>query len=196
MISAGTHPARAVPILDDKDGEVGCRFGESDKKGTPFVQVLCQIIRGPFAGQTIYWSGYFSGGATEYTIKALRAFGFTGDDLEKFPGQRPENEVAIVVEMEESRSGRSFPKVAWVNAPNRGFKIEKPIQGRDLSKFSAQFKASLKSAPAIKGTRAVLQEPSDETPGDVGGDNGGGYVGAPPDDDAPPRAASDDDIPF
>lgn len=193
---AGTYPARAVPIVDDKLGEVGCRFGESEKKSTPFVQVLCQIVRGPYAGQTIMWTGYFSGGATEYTIKALRAFGFTGDELMGFPAQRPENEVSAVVEMKEANSGKSYPNVAWINPPNRGFKIEKPIEGPELRKFSAAFKAHLKTAPAIAGTKAVLEQPSEEpAPEDTGAGTG---WGGPPNDESgpPPRAASDDDIPF
>lgn len=198
MIGGGTHAARAVPIVDDKDGEVGCRFGESEKKGTPFVQVMCQVIRGPYAGQTIMWTGYLTGGATEFTIKALRAFGFTGDEFMDFVKQRPENEVAIVVQMEEANNGRAYPKVAWVNTPNRGFKLEKPIAGADLRKFSASFKATLKAAPAIVGTKAVLEKPSgDEDPGQVtGGDDpasGSGSYGHG--DDLPPPLGGDD-IPF
>jgi hypothetical protein len=191
VIGAGTYAARAVPINDDKDGEVGCRFGESEKKGTPFVQVLCQIIRGPLAGRTIMWTSYFSGGATEHTIKALRAFGFDGDELAAFVTQRPENEVSIVVQMEEGNNGRSYPKIAWVNAPNRGFKIEKPIAGADLRKFSASFKNSLKTAPVVKGTKAVLEAPSGvEDPGSV--------TAGPPDDGGgdPGPGMGDDGIPF
>jgi hypothetical protein len=165
MLEAGTYAAR-VALTTDKEGkEVAVLFGESAKKGTPFAQVICQVIRGPHARETITWQGYFSGGATDHTVKALRAFGFTGDELASMPEQRPENEVQIVVEMEESQNGgRSWPKVAWVNAPNRGMKIDKPIAGPDLRKFSAKLKSNLKSAPAVVSTKAVLEEPSAAAP--------------------------------
>lgn len=201
-LRAGIYPARAVPMVTD-DGEVACRFGESAKKSTPFVHVLCQVIRGPAAGQTITYQGYFTGGATEHTIKALRNFGFTGDDLAAMPEQRPENEVSIVVSMSEPDDrGRQWPKVDWVNSPNRGMRIESPIQGPDLRKFSAQFKAHLKTAPVIKGAKATLEAPSEDAGEVVGGGLTGGSDwerGAhPPRDDEgpPPRHASDDDIPF
>ncbi len=195
-LSAGIYAARAIPIVDDKLGEVGVRFGESEEKHTPFAQVLCQVVRGPAAGQTITWSGYFAGGATDHTIKALRNFGFVGDELSEFQDQRPENEVSIVVEMKESRNGRSYPTVSWVNSPNRGMKIERPIEGKELRRFSAEFKAHLKSAPAIKGAPAKLEAPSAAHPEETGSVTGGDEDAGASHRGYGDRPRNDDDIPF
>lgn len=160
MLPKGTYPAVAAVAQTDA-GEVSCQFGESKEKGTPYAAVLTKVLRGPFAKQTITWQGYFSGGATEHTIKALRNFGFTGDQLDKLPAQRPENEVEIVVEHETNDKGQTFAKVAWVNSPNRGMKIAAPIVGSELRKFAAKFQATLKAAPVIVGAKAVVEEPSE-----------------------------------
>lgn len=196
MLPKGTYPAVATVAQSDA-GEVACQFGESKEKGTPFAAVLAKVIRGPFAKHTITWQGYFSGGATEHTIKALRNFGFTGDQLDKFPAQRPENEVEIVVEHETNDKGQTFAKVAWVNSPNRGMKISAPIAGGELRKFAAKFQATLKAAPAIVGTKAVVEEPSAAP---ASGDTwNGNDAPDPPTDrdfDQSPPPGSNDDIPF
>ena len=199
MLPAGTYPAVAA-LAQTEAGEVACQFGESKEKATPFAAVLVKVIRGPHAKQTITWQGYFSGGATEHTIKALRNFGFVGEDLDKFPGQRPENEVEIVVQHETNNDGKTFAKVAWVNSPNRGMKITAPIAGGELRKFAAKFKATLKAAPAIVGPKAVVEEPSESAaPQDGGSGWSGNDQADPPKDrefDQSPPIGADDDIPF
>src|SRR4051812_34947432 len=98
MLPSGTYPAVVVPV-QTQHGLLACQFGKSKGKGTPQVVVAFEILRGPHAGQVISWFGYFTDNetATNRTLESLRICGFTGDDLDQFHAQKPENEVAIVV---------------------------------------------------------------------------------------------------
>lgn len=198
MLRPGTYPAVVVPVSTDF-GELACQFGKSKTKGTPQVVVAFEILRGPDAGKTVSWFGYFTDNAeaTERTFKALRACGFSGDDLDKFADQRPNNEVEIVVTNEEFE-GKVRSKVQWVNAPNRGVRLADPMRDNDLRMFSARFKSKLKSLPDMKTVEAKREPPSAAPSGDEW--SGNDSPDPPPTDPGfggratPP--GSDDDIPF
>lgn len=197
MLRPGSYPAVVIPVSTEH-GEVACQFGKSKNKGTPQVVVAFEILRGPDAGQTISWFGYFSDNvtATDRTFAALRACGFTGDDLERFPDQRPTNEVEIVVGHEEYE-GKMQAKVQWVNAPGRGVKLADPMRGQDLRMFAGRFKSKLKNIPEIKTVEAKREPPSAAPPPE---DAWSGNDSLPPPSDDEFRSSSqskhDDDIPF
>jgi hypothetical protein len=200
MLRAGSFAAVVTP-LQTQWGELACQFGKSSKKETPLVTVAFEILRGPDAGQRISWIGYFTENTEKRTLEALRICGFTGDDLDKFADQRPTNEVEIVIEHEKSDDGKERAKVAWVNDPRRsgGLRLEAPLRDGDLRKFGAQFKAKLKSMPAVTTVEAKREPPSAQTSEPVDdGWNGNDQPDPPPanSDFGRGRPASDDDIPF
>lgn len=197
MIPEGTYSAVVTPINTEK-GSFSCQFGESGQKRTPLVTVAFKILRGPEAGRRISWYGYFPGNNDEVvdrTIKALRACGFTGDDLAAFQTQTVEQEVSIVVEHDEYQ-GRKQAKVAWVNAVGGGLRVENQMDAGGLRVFSARLKSRVKATAAHIGPKAVEEA---ATPATAGAPDG--FSQAPPpaasDDDIPlPGPQGDDDIPF
>lgn len=186
MLSKGIYAAVVVPVTT-QFGDVACQFGHSSNKGTPQVVVCFEVLRGPQAGQRMSWIGYFTEKSEERTLKALRLCGFTGDDLDAFAGQVPNNEVQIDVQEETDNQGRIRTKIAWINDPSfgSGMKMENALSGADLRKFGAQFKSKLKSLPPVKTTEAKREAPSDAEP--EPDPTGGNEPGAP---------LGDDQIPF
>lgn len=204
MLPKGIYAAVAVPTHTEH-GVLGCQFGKS-QNGNPQVAVLCEILRGPQAGQRITWFGSFtdtvqkSGGTVaDRTLESLRIFGFQGTDLDTFADQQPDNEVSITVD-HETYDGKTRAKVQWVNDPNRGITLANPLQGGDLRKFGAQFKSKLKGMPAVAGKKAVREAPTAASGVEDGGSGwSGNDTPDPPkanDYDQSPPAGSTDDIPF
>jgi hypothetical protein len=188
LFPEGRFPA-VVAIQNTEHGPMAVQWS---KAGTGTVQAVVQfeVLRGPEARRRISWFGSLTEKSEDFTLKALRTCGFTGADIDKFYAQQPENEVELVVRHEEY-NGKIRAKVAFINDPQGGVKIEHPIQGAELKKFAAQLKNKLKSIPEVKGTAAVREEPS------------AAPAGERPDDDVPPPTGDegetrvdDDQIPF
>lgn len=198
---------RAVPrTMNTTSGdEVACQFGESPEKHTPYIAVVFEIVEeGEAAGGRITWYGYFSQNqeATDRTIKALRAIGFTGDELKDMPEQRPANEVELVVRHSENpKSGKVYAEVAFVNAlGGGGINPDNQMTPEAVRLFSARMKsrlAGLGGRPASRPAGASKPAASRSK----------GRAHEPPDDDVPPptgdegardtRGSMDDsDIPF
>jgi hypothetical protein len=187
--------AATVAVQNTEWGPMSCVWAKAGT-GTNYVIVQFEVLRGPMAGRRISWFGYLTEATEERTFKGMRLCGFAGDDLDQFCDQRPENEVEIVVEHSEYK-GKVSAKVAWINDPASGIKVEDPIRDKELRRFSAQFKARLKSLPAVAGIKAVREAPSAAPAAPSDTSNGGGWGGAPNDEEGPPaRPPSDDDIPF
>lgn len=152
-------------------------------------------------GRVITAWKYFSDGALAYTIEALRACGWKGDDPSEITMADLANEVELVIQHEEYPfgSGDWKAKVAFINVLGGGMvKAEKRLEGNDLKKFGAAMKAKIRAVgagakrerPAAatgNGQHTTRQAaPHPNAPG------GGGDWGAPP----PRRRWPDDDIPF
>lgn len=195
MIAKGTHPAVVVPVVSQKTGEeLVCQFGHSENKGTPQVAVCFEIIAGPHSGERITWIGYFTDKSEDRTLQALRIAGFTGDDLDAFNGQHPNQEVHLVIDHEVNpKDGETYAKVSWVNDPKRsgGFVMSKPMEAKERRMFAARFKSKLKGIPAVEGDKAVRQ-PRSAAPAPAPAGNG--WSGN--DEPDPPPPAGDDQIPF
>jgi hypothetical protein len=167
MEISGRHPAVLVDV-ETESGPLAIQFGPATKS-SPFQAIVTfEIVRGPFSGQRISAWLYFGTdkadkrGKTvmDRSLEALRACGFTGDDLDKFTDQHPDQEVELTIEMEEYE-GKRRAKVKWINPPNRGgFVLDAPLAHSDLRKFSAQLKGALKKAPVIQGKKAERQAPT------------------------------------
>ena len=113
-ITDGTYSAKAT-------GE--CVLGESNDKGTPFLEVNFKILNGPNQGGTVRWTGYFTENTSERTIQSLQYCGWEGDDLSEFADGKlhgiDRNEVSIEVKLESYKNkdgeDRTAPRVSWVN---------------------------------------------------------------------------------
>lgn len=167
MEISGRHPAVVVPV-ETESGPLSIQFGPATKS-SPFQAILSfEIIRGPHSGQRISAWLYFGTdkadkkGKTvmDRSLEALRVCGFTGDDLDKFSDQHPDQEVDLTIDMEEY-DGKRRPKVKWINSPSHGgFVLEAPLGQSELRKFSAQLKGALKKAPVVQGKKAVREAPT------------------------------------
>lgn len=135
MIPAGKYLARPIH-QKSTSGDLMAMFGHSAKKGTPQVTVAFEILDGEHKDETVYWTGYFTDGALKNTMKALRAIGFVGDDLDTFNDQDPLTlkNVELDVQDEPAQNGKTYTRVAWVNRPRASM-------GRDdLRTFAAEMK--------------------------------------------------------
>jgi hypothetical protein len=155
VIAEGTYAAVVSPI-QTSSGPVSCQFGESGTKHTPMVLVRFEILRGPQAGQTIGWYGYFpetNEEVGERTIRSLRACGFRADTFAAMPAEQVAQECQIVVEHEEYE-GKRRAKVQWVNAVAAGLKVESQMDPSKLRLFSARFEKTLKRIGPMGGPEA------------------------------------------
>jgi hypothetical protein len=209
MIPEGIYAAAVVPV-ETPHGSLSIQFGPPTPN-SPFSAALSfEIINGPCSGQRMTAFLYFgdkagkSGKTTfERSIESLRICGFTGDDLDKFSDQHPDQEVSLTVKHEvytnpQTGEKKTTAKVAWINSPMRGFVIEAPLATSDLRKFSAQFKGALKRMPPVVTRKAERQAPSAAPPADDGGGWSGNDQLPPPDDNGPVPglAGTDMDISF
>lgn len=156
MIPAGTYRARA------------CAPGEAQlgytAKGTEQIAVAFTLLQPPFEGQCITWFGYFSDKATEQTVKALRACGWQGDDLNDLTGLDA-NEVDLVIEEETDDQGRVRSRVRWVNRPGDGrVKLQNTMSPEQRKSFAARMRGNVKAAdvsiatPKPKAAKADARE--------------------------------------
>ena len=127
------------------------------KNGTPQVGVEFEFtVNG--SKETLWWFGFLTPKAREYTYEKLMVIEYNGDRDENgvFPEGSFNNkkEVQIVVEMEEYE-GKSRPKIKWINELGGGkFAGMQPSQcdGVDLKKEMKRVYAERGvSSPAAQG---------------------------------------------
>ena len=145
---------KAVAVQQDTDGgPVWAQFGYVGQNSTPQVIVQFEIIEHETtAGRRIFWFGFLSDKAAEYTLKNLRTCGFVGDDLASVLTQPINNIVQLSIEHQEY-DGKASARVAFINSPYAGIKIAKPMVGADLARFAATLKAKLKGIPVVAGEK-------------------------------------------
>ena len=136
-------------------GEAG--LGYTEGVGAPFVGVMFKILDGELSGQVHEFRGNLgTPDGAEFTIKALRAAGFTGDEFpspsEPWPGLGSV-EVALLIEREPSQADptKLYWKIRFVNVERR-LKIAKPMQADRVAAISRQcariFRETAGKAPA------------------------------------------------
>lgn len=166
MISrAGTYRAKPVEAM----------IGKSNKKNTPFVGVMFEVVGGDFNGQRLKWEGFLTEKTAERTIESLQHCGWTGDDLSIF--SRPEGskvlttEVELVVEMEAyqgddpSKAGREYPKVQWVNRAGGGPKFAgAAVDPAEAAAFGQKFRGLALALKAKHGETSSTKSIDDEIP--------------------------------
>lgn len=162
VVPPGKYRAVAVE-MNSEDGPVKAHFDTSSEAQTDYVQMNFEIRDGEHAGRRVFWKGYFTdtvmkSGETvsQRTMRSLRACGWKGEDLYQAPTQTLDIEVEIVVENEtNSETGKTYAKVAWVNALGGGaFKVQGGMDRNRLRDFSARMKAVARAIPEVGGTPA------------------------------------------
>lgn len=197
MIPAAIYSAVVVPV-DTESGPLSIQFGPPTKN-SPFSAALSfEIISGPYSGQRITAFLYFGSKAgaksgktgMERSLESLRICGFTGDDLDKFSDQHPDQEVSITVvhdtyQDEKTGESKTNAKVAWINSPMRGFVLKEALPQTELRRYSAQLKGTLKKIAPVSGRKAERQPATPMAAGSNGAD----------DDPMPPWSGNDEPDP-
>lgn len=114
---------------------------------------------------------YFSDGALAFTLEALRAAGWRGEDPSEITLEDIGNEVELVIRHEEYE-GKTRARVQFVNQLGGGMvKSEKRLEGNDLKKFGASMKAKIRALGGASPKHTTKKAD-------------------------PPAAGKDDDLPF
>jgi hypothetical protein len=148
-------------------------------------------------GRVITAWKYFADGALAYTLEALRACGWRGDNPADITIADLANEVELVVQHEEYE-GKWRAKVSFINPLGGGMvKAEKRLEGNNLKSFGAAMRAKIRALdggqrpapkPAQTGQPATSpQHTTRQAAPHPNAPSGGDW-------DAPPQA--DPDIPF
>ena len=140
MIPEGRYLARAK----------SAQFGTSPVKGTDFVLVTFELIGDTLPERSIGWYGYFSGGASKYTIESLKNCGCTfpeGDitDLTGLGSRDAELNIR-----HEEWEGKTRAKVAFVNSPG-GVSPESKMGPAQLAGLKAKMRANLLASGPVPG---------------------------------------------
>jgi len=162
-------------------------------------------------GRTITAWKYFTDGALKYTIDALRACGWRGDNPAEITMDDLGAEVELVVQHEpyggtnEKYFGTVQAKVAFINPLGGGMvKAERRLEGASLKSFGAAMKAKIRAVEGGAPRPATAARP----PGVPTGQqhttrpaNQGQHPNAPGaggdwDQAPPPFTSQKDDIPF
>lgn len=154
--------------------------GSADSK--PNVNIKLLITKGPHAGEARYYRGYLTEASAEHTLKALKALGWVGPELDNKEGFG--TILAVAVEDEENwvrddGTTSTSRRIKWINEYRARAMKAKNEAPKD---FLKQFKALAKSIPAPV-TRIAAPEVVEAAPK------------APPDQD-PNNGLETDLIPF
>lgn len=170
MIDEGRYKARATAA------EWGIAGTGAEQIGVEF-----EILEGDFIGERISWYGFFATDKqTQFTIKALRAAGWQGDDLAELSSIDGSTDCVIEVEHEEY-DGETRAKVKFVNKPG-GIAMKTVMTPEQRRAFAARMKGAVLGANGGKPSAP----PS----------NGGSRRPAPSPHPFAPNPDADDDINF
>ena len=135
MIPEGRYTAHAMP-----DGH-----GLTEtSKGQPQYRVDWQIEEGEHAGHVVTWFGGLGDKGLEYTMKALRAAGWEGDDITTV--DLPAS-VRIKI-VHEEWEGQTRAKVKYIDALNAG---PAALPDDKRMTFAADVNARIKAWDAVNG---------------------------------------------
>lgn len=141
---------KAIPV----DGGLG-----ETSKGNPELAILFKLTEdGEAKGTQLTWYGYFTDASADITIKALRACGWTGNDMMEwldFKKALPKpGEVELVIEQEPAQDSNgnqielpdgtveTRARVRWVN-PVGKIGLRAPLAADKAAAFAAKMKGKL-----------------------------------------------------
>lgn len=169
--------------------------------GTERVSLEFVVVEGEGQGERILWDGYLTEKSTEFTVKALRAMGWQGDDLADLStvGTKDCN----ILTDEEEYKGKYKVKVKYVNElGGRGVALGEKLTPEQARAFAAKMRGLVIAAgggkaspPATRpspATRPISRATPEGTRAVLGSAQPAQHAQPAPPDFAP----SDDDIPF
>ncbi len=190
LIPVGEYPVKCI----------NHRIGQAGTK-TEQIGVRLQIVDGEYKGKSMLWYGFFTDKAIETTIKAMRALGFTGNELKDCSSMYMGTAMAVV-EHETGEDGKTRSRVRWINGAD--VMMKEAYEGNDLAAFSARMRGAFARMPggapaaAPQDDRGPSRDTRQSAPRDDRGNgqqrsfaddrNGRGRDDRPPprDDDRPP----------
>lgn len=175
----------AYQLLTPSDGDraklVAVQFSETSTSNLQACLTFrIQDEASPNNGRITTYFGSFHENAIDFTVDAIRACGWTGDNVADVPAAfdrgELDSEVSLKIVNEQVTDRNKAPlydeagnerwrdRVAFVNIPGEGggagFKPEKPVEGQDLANFGAR----LRTAVANAGRRKPATKTPPRTP--------------------------------
>lgn len=130
--------------------------GEGDK--APQIGVELRVVEGPETGKVIWWYGSLHENAQQYTVEALRAMGWSCNDITTLEGLGSLK--VIAVEKQEEYKGKL--KTKYMIFP---VKTPKPTLEADAkASFASRFKALAASIAPVKQTELNAGLPTEALP--------------------------------
>jgi hypothetical protein len=165
-------------------------FGESKKKGTPFIRVPVSVTEaGSCFGHIAIWQGWLSDACFDRTIARLKkVFGFNGDLSALNSGSVTLVGLPCNIETgDEEFEGEVKLRVKWLNPPGGGgvAKMDEGKVNSLLSRLTSRAKAIAKSTPGATPASKDSTTPTATTPP---------TASSTPASDGPPP--EEDDVPF
>ncbi len=136
----------AKTYYDVKGADFVVDGGSADTK--PNVNIKILITKGPHAGEARYYRGYLTEAAAEHTLKALKALGWVGPELDNKEGFGTILAVAVEDEERWDREDGTTSitrRIKWINEYKARAMRAKNEAPKD---FLKTFKALAKSIPA------------------------------------------------
>jgi hypothetical protein len=123
---------------------------------TPCAIVSLRVIDGPNTGTNLIWRGYLSEKAAPYTMKSLRALGWTGTKVSKALQEGLGSMKANAQLKTEVWEGKAREKVAGIfPLKERRLTVDNPIEAGDVDAFDALFESAAETVECVPLTDAA-----------------------------------------
>lgn len=183
----------AYQLLTPSEGDlarcVGVQFAEFANGPQILLAFKIHDENSPNKGRVTTYFGSFGERSIDFTVDALRACGWQGDDLADLPKAFERGELGAEVSlkiinepsldrdkrpvMDEDGNEKWRDKVAFVNVPGEGgagFKPEKTLEGAELKNFGQRMRTAVANAgkrkpaggikPAARGGNSAQRQPA------------------------------------
>ncbi len=177
LIPAGKYKVKCL------DAKMGWTAGGPNSEKKPQVGIGLEITEGPHAGRMISYYGYFTEKTEEFSVKAMRALGWRGNNWADLSSMIDGTALAVV-EI-ETDDGKERSRVRWIN--QIGVAMSDAMSAADIAVFQKKMSglAARIGGGGDKGAQAGAQKPPSK-----GYDPKAGSNEPPPfdpDDSPPPR---------
>lgn len=146
---------RERELRPEGDYKVKCvahKFGRAGT-GTEQIGIRLAVVEGPHKGTHFIYYGFFTDNTIEHTIKAMRALGFTGDDVRDVRSMYTSEAIAVVAH-EADRDGKVRERVRWINGAD--VVMNDVMSPQELSGFAQRMRGAFARFP---GGGGVAQPP-------------------------------------
>jgi hypothetical protein len=125
---------------------------DSGGEKTPCIIVSLRVVDGPSAGVNHIWRGYLSPAAAPYTMKSLRAMGWTGTKVSKAMAEGLGTLKARAMFKSKIWEGKPREEISIFAMTDRAPKLaDNPLEPGDIDAFDALFEqaAECTEIPAV-----------------------------------------------